>query len=134
MGIPHFLDDVTSVLYFRFLKKNKNKVVSNRCNVPRSSKGRFFGLLFLPLWDFTCNFSIERRFFPRQNRPFRLKGVFFFPSKTAVAIEGRFLGHVFLPLWDFTCNFSIERRFFPRQNRPFRLKGVFFPVKNSRCD
>ena len=25
-------DDVTSVLYFRFLKKNKNKVVSNRCN------------------------------------------------------------------------------------------------------
>ena len=26
-------DDVTSVLYFRFLKKNKNKVVSNRCNV-----------------------------------------------------------------------------------------------------
>ena len=69
-------DDVTSVLYFRFLKKNKNKVVSNRCNVPRSSKGRFFGLLFLPLWDFTCNFSIERRFFPRQNRPFRLKGVF----------------------------------------------------------
>ena len=25
-------DDVTIVLYFRFLKKNKNKVVSNRCN------------------------------------------------------------------------------------------------------
>ena len=29
-------DDVTIVLYFRFLKKNKNKVVSNRCNVPRA--------------------------------------------------------------------------------------------------
>ena len=31
-GDSPFFDDVTSVLYFRFLKKNKNKVVSNRCN------------------------------------------------------------------------------------------------------
>ena len=27
------------------------------------SKGRFFVLLFPPLWDFTCNFSIEGRLF-----------------------------------------------------------------------
>ena len=33
-------DDVTIVLYFRFLKKNKNKVVSNRCNVPRADSSR----------------------------------------------------------------------------------------------
>ena len=31
-GDSPFFYDVTIVLYFRFLKKNKNKVVSNRCN------------------------------------------------------------------------------------------------------
>ena len=104
MGIPHFF--MTSRVWGipgRFLlsffkeMKNKNKVVSNRCNVPRSSKGRFFGLLFLPLWDFTCNFSIERRFFPRQNRPFRLKGIF--PrQKRPLRLKDVFWGMFFYPM------------------------------------
>ena len=40
------------------------------------SKGWFFGLLFPPLWDFTCYFVFEGRFLTNKKNPFNLKGNF----------------------------------------------------------
>ena len=83
----------------------KNALQSQRAFLTRKknalqSKGRFFGLLFPPQWDFTCNFVFEGRFLTSKKPPFNLKGDFlvsFFPLygilHVIFRLKGVFLAH-----------------------------------------